>query len=166
MSNLNQGRPSKVIALTSDLLAIKDAPLHPLRPTLKHKQDLPRLEPKQRIAMTIRMSKNRHLHWCLALPACSGALQVGETVEVHGGDRPRWHHGRVEEENHQKKYFEYESEVILPMISVTRIPPGPLHERRHKDRLQNASASSSRPDLLQRCHNRPPRPMGSLVKFP
>jgi hypothetical protein len=56
----------------------------------------------------------------------TGIIQVGEVVEVLGGDRP--YAGVVtsilNDTEYRVKYFEYETEVTLPISSLTRIPPG------------------------------------------
>jgi hypothetical protein len=61
-------------------------------------------------------------------PVPTGTIGIGETVEVHGGDRP--YAGVVtaieSDGSYRVKYFEYEAEVNLPASSIVRISPGPL----------------------------------------
>ena len=61
-------------------------------------------------------------------PQLTGIIQVGEVVEVRGGDRP--YAGVVVEiltaSEYRVKYYEYQAEVTLPVTSLTRIAPGSL----------------------------------------
>lgn len=58
----------------------------------------------------------------------TGVIQVGEVVEVMGGDRP--YAGVVVEilnaSEYRVKYYEYQTEVTLPVTSLTRIASGSL----------------------------------------
>jgi hypothetical protein len=61
------------------------------------------------------------------LPAKYGAIAVGEVICVSGGDRP--YAGVVVELKLEAaecviKYFESDSEVVLPLISISRVDPG------------------------------------------
>lgn len=64
----------------------------------------------------------------VAAAQLTGAIQVGEVVEVMGGDRP--YAGVVTEilnaSEYRIKYYEYQTEVTLPVASLTRIAPGAL----------------------------------------
>lgn len=61
------------------------------------------------------------------LPAKIGAITVGEVVIVSGGDRP--YAGvlvelKIDTAECVIKYFEHVTEVILPLISISRVDPG------------------------------------------
>lgn len=58
------------------------------------------------------------------LAGITGTMQVGECVEVLGGDRPYpgTVTGIIDEATFKVKYFEFETEVSLPSSSLFRIP--------------------------------------------
>jgi hypothetical protein len=88
------------------------------------------------------------------LPSKTGPLQVGEHVEVIGGERPfaafvtELIAGNSKE--YKLKYYEYpnDAEVSLPLSSLKRIPPGPynlFYEMIHNDEGLIVSSKEDEP---------------------